>query len=259
MPKVNVYLPDDLAEAVKDAGVPVSAVCQRALERAVRRVTAIREIGTGTPLDSVPDSPTVSFTRRSMGVLQTARDNARAAGAVQTDTGHFLRALLVPGGMAVEVLTALEITPHQVLAALDQRTPVSAPADGPRPGDASAPEPVLSSQVAAIIELAANESSGLGNNFIGSEHLLLGVLGEPDGVAGSVLRSLGADLRIARRAVAAALGGYYHGVSAQERRAAEQAAATPPAGTSDQLSAAIRAELEPLVARLDRLERSAAG
>jgi len=259
MPKVNVYLPDDLAEAVKDAGVPVSAVCQRALERAVRRVTAIREIGAGTPLDSVPDSPTVSFTRRSVAMLKAARDNARAEGAAQTDTGHFLRALLAPGSMAVEVLTALEITPHQVLAALDQRTPVSASAPGPRPGDASAPEPVLSSQVTAIIELAANESSGLGNNFIGSEHLLLGVLGEPDGVAGSVLRSLGADLRMARRAVAAALGGYYHGVSAQERSAAEQAAAPPPAGTPDQLSAAIRAELEPLIARLDRLERSAAG
>jgi len=100
MPKVNVYLPDDLAEAVKDAGVPVSAVCQRALERAVRRVTAIREIGTGAPLDSVPDSPTVSFTRRSAAMLQTARDNARAEGAAQTDTGHFLRALLVPGGMS---------------------------------------------------------------------------------------------------------------------------------------------------------------
>src|ERR687890_296822 len=43
MPKINVYLPDDLAEAVKAAGVPVSAVCQRALEQAVRRVTAIRQ------------------------------------------------------------------------------------------------------------------------------------------------------------------------------------------------------------------------
>src|SRR5689334_2766776 len=43
MPKINVYLPDELAEAVKEAGLPVSAICQRALEQAVRRVTAIRE------------------------------------------------------------------------------------------------------------------------------------------------------------------------------------------------------------------------
>jgi ATP-dependent Clp protease ATP-binding subunit ClpC len=264
MPKINVYLPDDLAEAVKDAGVPVSAICQRALERAVRRVTAIREIGAGAPLDSVPDSPTVSFTRRSMTALQTALDNARAEGAAETDTGHFLRALLVHGDMAVEVLSALDITPRQVLVALGQRAPAGDPAGGAQAGGAQAggaqaPEPALSSQVAAIIELAANESSGLGNNFIGSEHLLLGVLGEPDGVAGSVLRSLGVDLRIARRTVAAALAGYYHGVSAQERRAAQEVAATPLAGTPDQLSAAIRAELEPLIARLDQLERSAAG
>jgi ATP-dependent Clp protease ATP-binding subunit ClpC len=259
MPKINVYLPDDLAEAVKDAGVPVSAVCQRALERAVRRVTAVREIGAGTGLEGVPDSPAVSFTRRSMSMMQPARGNARAEGATETGTGHFLRALLAPGSMAVGVLSALEITPHQVLAALDQRAPAGHRADGAQAADATAPEPVLSSQVAAIIELAANESSGLGNNFIGSEHLLLGVLGEPDGVAGSVLRSLGADLRVARRAVAASLAGYYHGVSARERRAAEQAAATPPADTPDQLTAAIRAELGPLIARLDRLERTAAG
>lgn len=55
MPKINVYLPDDLAEAVKEAGVPVTAVCQRALEQAVRRVTAIRETALGD-LDGEPRS-----------------------------------------------------------------------------------------------------------------------------------------------------------------------------------------------------------
>src|SRR4051812_25326943 len=42
MPKINVYLPDDLAAAVRDAQIPVSAVCQNALERAVRDVTSLR-------------------------------------------------------------------------------------------------------------------------------------------------------------------------------------------------------------------------
>ncbi|WP_241684516.1 type II toxin-antitoxin system CcdA family antitoxin [Actinomadura sp. J1-007] len=42
MPKINVYLPDELAQAVKESGVPVSAICQRALDQAVRRITAIR-------------------------------------------------------------------------------------------------------------------------------------------------------------------------------------------------------------------------
>ena len=42
MPKINVYLPDELADAVRDAQVPVSAICQTALEHAVREVSALR-------------------------------------------------------------------------------------------------------------------------------------------------------------------------------------------------------------------------
>jgi ATP-dependent Clp protease ATP-binding subunit ClpA len=242
MPKINVYLPDDLAEAVKDAGVPVSAVCQRALEQAVRRVTAIREVTAGPAQGNpLPDPPVVSFTKRAMSALESARTSAGGEGLAEFGTGHVLRALLEHGRMAVEVLKALEITPHQIRAALDKRAP-----SGTEPGGAGA-EPVMSSQLATAIELAANESSGLGNGYVGSEHLLLGLIGEPDGVAGSVLRSLGADLRVTRRTVAAALAGWF----AHQERAAENSVAATQA--ADQLSAAIRAELEPVLARLDRL------
>jgi|HubBroStandDraft_4_1064222.scaffolds.fasta_scaffold17992_2 ATP-dependent Clp protease ATP-binding subunit ClpA len=247
MPKINVYLADDLAEAVKDAAVPVSAVCQRALEQAVRRVTAIREITAGRgQANMLPDLPVVSFTKRAMSALESAQASARAEGLAEFGTGQLLRALLVHGRMAVEVLTALEITPHQIRAALDKRGPAGTEAGG------VGTEPVMSSQLAAAVELAANESSGLGNGYVGSEHLLLGLIGEPDGVAGSVLRSLGADPRVTRRTVAAALAGW----SAHAQRAAENSAAA--AQAADQMSAAIRAELEPVLARLDRLERSAA-
>lgn len=244
MPKINVYLPDDLAEAVKDAGVPVSAVCQRALEQAVRRITAIREITSGSAT-TLPDPPVVNFTKRAMSALESARADAGTERLAEFGTGHALRALLVHGRMAVDVLNALEITPHQIRAALDKRTPAGGE---PRAADA---QPVMSRELASVIELAANESSGLGNGYVGSEHLLLGLIGEPDGVAGSVLRSLGADLRVTRRTVAAALAGYF----AHARLGAASSAATQAA---DQLTAAIRAELEPVLARLDHLERSAA-
>jgi ATP-dependent Clp protease ATP-binding subunit ClpA len=248
MPKINVYLPDDLAEAVKDAGVPVSAVCQRALERALRRVTAIREIATGTsPADMLSDPPTADFTKRAMSMLQSAQASAGAEGLAEIDTGHLLRALIVHGHMAIEVLTALEITPHNIRVALDKRAP-----SGPRAAAGAVSEPAVSGQLAMAIELAVNESSGLGNSYVGSEHLLLGLIGEPDGVAGSVLRSLGADLRVTRRTVAAALAGWGAGFGAHEQRAAQHSPAP------QQVSAAIRAELEPLLARLERLERSAA-
>lgn len=45
MPKINVYLPDDLAEQVKARDLPVSAICQRALREEVTRVEAIKQTG----------------------------------------------------------------------------------------------------------------------------------------------------------------------------------------------------------------------
>jgi ATP-dependent Clp protease ATP-binding subunit ClpA len=242
MPKINVYLPDDLAEAVKDAGVPVSAVCQRALEQAVRRVTSIRSGLTAA-------SSAVNFTRRAWSVVKSAQVSAGAEGLAEAGTEHLLRALVVDGRMAINVLTALEITPHQILAALPSSGGPSSGgplSGGPLSGGPS--EPVMSRQLVTAIELAANESSGLGNHYVGSEHLLLGLIGEPEGAAGRVLRSLGADLRVTRRTVAAALAGWGAGFSAHEERAAQPV-------PSEQLSLAIRAELEPLLARLDRLER----
>jgi ATP-dependent Clp protease ATP-binding subunit ClpA len=252
MPKINVYLPDELAEAVKDAGVPVSAVCQRALEQAVRRVTAIREVAAEIgPANVLSDPPIVNFTERAMSVLRSAQASAGNEGMAEVDTGHVLRALLTHGRIATEVLTALDITTQQVRVGLAKRvTPAVASSGG------TTTEPAVSRQVALTIELAANESSGLGNGYVGSEHLLLGLIGEPDGAAGKVLRALGAELRVTRRAVAAALAGWKAGFSAHQERSAEE---SPSPAAAGQLSAAIKAELEPVLARLERLERRTAG
>ena len=179
MPKINVYLPDELAEAVKDAGVPVSAVCQRALEQAVRRVTAIREVAAEIgPANVLSDPPLVNFTKRAMSVLRSAQASAGDEGMAEIGTGHVLRALLTHGRIAMEILTALDITAQQVRVGLDKRvTPATASRGG------ATTEPAVSRQVALAIELAANESSGLGHGYVGSEHLLLGLIGEPDGGA----------------------------------------------------------------------------
>jgi hypothetical protein len=154
MPKINVYLPDDLSDAVKDSGVPVSAVCQRALEEAVSRVRVIRGLELG---DLDYDNPT--------GAL--ARFTAR------TDT--IARAL------------------------------PDAASDAPR----SDPQR-LDSSAANAFELAITEAMALGHNYVGCEHLLLGLLVEPDGVAGAVLREAGIDAKTVRRTVGAATLGYAH-------------------------------------------------
>jgi ATP-dependent Clp protease ATP-binding subunit ClpC len=242
MPKINVYLPDELAESVKEANIPVSAVCQRALEQAVRRITMVREMTSGR-LDSDELAAKLPlFTDRARTVLTLATSAARAEGAPELGTRHLLDGLLTEAnGMAVQVLRALEIEPEQVAAELAERT--SAPA-GNDPGPLR-----LSPTAAAALELTVIESASLGHSYRGTEHLLLGLIAEPDGTAGQVLRSLGADLRLTRRAVAAALAGFQH---LRSKIATGTASSTD---TTAALAGVVRKQLEPLIQRIERLEQ----
>jgi ATP-dependent Clp protease ATP-binding subunit ClpA len=248
MPKINVYLPDELAEAVKDTGVPVSAVCQRALELAVRRITSMREALAGPPERLATAPAALRFTARLHGILGDAQALAATSGAPEIGTEHLLSALLAEGAsLALSVLHSMEVEPAQIRAELARRKP------GER---AAAPDPAeltFSPRAAVALELAVTESTALGNSYIGSEHLLLGLVAEPDGAGGSVLRSLGAELRLTRRAVAAALAGYFHLKAQVEGGALGQSASAP--ATADAVSAVVRTALQPLVARLDALEQ----
>jgi ATP-dependent Clp protease ATP-binding subunit ClpA len=249
MPKINVYLPDDLADAVKDAGLPVSAICQRALELAVRRVTAVRETAAGRYRDLVEGAAVTEFTARLMNILDAAKAAAAADDASALDSGHLLRAMVSDrDAMAVRVLSALDITQRHVRAELDRRS-ASADLDVTTAARSAAS---VAPDVARALELAASESSGLGTSYVGTEHVLLGMIGEQEGVAGHALRFLGADLRVTRRTVAAALAGW----DAGSARAAEQ---QDPAGHhADHIAAAVRAEVAPVLARIERLENLAA-
>ncbi|MFC4586411.1 Clp protease N-terminal domain-containing protein [Sphaerisporangium corydalis] len=241
MPKINVYLPDDLAEAVKESGVPVSAICQRALEQAVRRVTAIRETTLG---DLDVDDPTqrlAAFTGRARVVLRLAIDQARAGGAPSVGTEHLLGGMLAEGGnLALQVLRAMEIDPERVGRDLAGVTAENA-------GEGVTARH-FSGSAANALELTVTEATALGHNYVGCEHLLLGLVTEPDGTAGQVLRALGAEPRLTRRAVNAALVGYVH------LRAQGQTGATAAADAAKALAAAVRQELQPVTQRLERLE-----
>ena len=110
MPKINVYLPDDLADAVRDTGVPVSAICQRALEQAVRRVGAIRQMALGD-LDDLP-ARLPQFTARAVTSVQLAAGRAREAGAGNVTSADLLHGMLTEGAnLALQVLAALDIDP----------------------------------------------------------------------------------------------------------------------------------------------------
>jgi ATP-dependent Clp protease ATP-binding subunit ClpC len=87
------------------------------------------------------------------------------------------------------------------------------------------------------LELTITEAQCLGHNYVGCEHLLLGLLSTEDGLASQILQRMGLELRTTRRAVVTALGGSVH--------ARQQ---PPTASGSD-------AALEEILRRLDAIER----
>lgn len=256
MPKINVYLPDDLAEAVKEAALPVSAICQRALEQAVRRVSAIRETTLADLDDAALSARLPHFTARTHTALRLGIERARADGSA-VGSGHLLAGVLAEGGnLALQVLRALEIEPGAVARDLANRSLAEA-------GHASdARTERFSTSAANALELAVTEATALGHNYVGTEHLLLGLIAEPEGVAGQTLRAFGAELRLTRRAVAAALAGYVHlqaqaagqGTAAAAGGGQVSAGAALSTSAAAVLATAIRQELQPLISRIERLE-----
>jgi len=234
MPKINVYLPDDLAEAVREAGLPVSAICQRALDEAVRRITVIRQTVLGELDTEQLAARLPSFTPRAVTVLSLAIDAAAEAGAPNVGTGHLLRAMITEGeNLALRVLRAME---------LDPATLSWAQTDEPGGG----PGLRYSTPASNALEMTVAEATAMGHNYVGCEHLAIGLAAEPDGIAGRVLREAGADARSVRRAVSAAVGGYAHLRAKQSPSGAEQ------------LTAVVRQELRPLLQRIEALEARSA-
>lgn len=216
MPKINVYLPDELAETVKEFNIPVSAICQRALEGSVKRIAAIRVLA----VEDLQRPNKSQFTDRAWNALRIA---ARSAEGTKIGTAHLLHGLVDEGGnLALEVLRAIDIEPKGL--------PAWIPADMDQ-------EPGFAADGANALELAVTEAIAMGHNYVGCEHLLLGIIAEPDGKGGEELRELGAELKSARRAVQSALAGIVH--LKKQQQATLDAAKV----------------LEMITARLDRLEK----
>ena len=268
VPKINVYLPDDLADAVKEMGVPVSAICQRALEASVRRVTAIRQATLGQVPPDDPAGRMAHFTAKARAAVGLAVRSARASGSDTVGTEHLLTGLLADDtNLAMVVLTSMEIEPAAIRQALAAAGVSAAAAEATAASAAPAPAPVgasggtlrFSGPAANAFELAVTEAISLGHNYVGCEHLLLGLASETEGTGGAALRDLGADSRPVRRAITAALAGYTAISASKQARvqAASQANQPSQPGAGQMLTMlreAVRRELQPFAERLERLE-----
>jgi ATP-dependent Clp protease ATP-binding subunit ClpA len=255
MPKINVYLPDDLAEAVKEAGVPVSAVCQAALEQAIRRLATIRQLVTSDLDSATLGSRLPHSTDKARTAFSLAVEQARTAGVPLVGTEHLLGGLLAEGSnLALLVLHAMDIETSAVKAELDRA------AAGSHPGGPDAGRRISGPLGTALVGAVA-AANALAHNYIGCEHLLLGLISESDGAGGQILRGLGVDERQARRTVAASLAGieYWHSRAqgqGQGQGAAASSSGLAASGTAaTALTEAVKRELQPFADRLASIEQ----
>jgi hypothetical protein len=140
------------------------------------------------------------FTDRARRVLVLAQEEARLMNHSFIGTEHILLGVVSEGeGVGAQALEAFDIELDTVREKVRE---IVGPSQGPT---GSAP---FTPRAKRVLELSLREALSLGHSYIGTEHLVLGVLREGEGVAAQVLVSLGADPESVRERVLELLSGY---------------------------------------------------
>ncbi|HIE11563.1 MAG TPA: ATP-dependent Clp protease ATP-binding subunit, partial [Kiritimatiellae bacterium] len=201
-----------------------------------------------------------NFTPRAQQVLQLARREAERLNHGYVGTEHLLLGLVALGqGVAVEVLRKMGVDLERVRREVERLVGAGEPTLLPA-GAASGNIP-FTPRVKKVLALAGSEARALNHSYIGTEHILLGLLREGEGVAARILENLNVDLENARIAVLKELDPNYE-PSAEEGTAAHAPAAaadskTPALSTfgRDLTELAKRGELDPVIGRETEIER----
>ncbi len=185
------------------------------------------------------------FTKRARRVLSRAQEEASRLNHRYIGTEHILLGLVAEkGGVALRVLESLEISADQVRAAVERTV-----------GQGSRrvfTQPTLTPRTKRVIELAVDEARRLGHHYIGTEHLLLGLVREGEGVAVEVLERLGAPPQEIRNQVNNLLN------ETPVHAGGQQQSSTTP--TADQMGTDLTAlasssKLDPVIGRQGEIER----
>lgn len=133
------------------------------------------------------------FTERGRRVIIFAREEAEKRNNDYLGTEHLLLALLrEEDGLPVLILKKMGLSIEEIRMEVERTLPVGT-------NVLTFGEIPFTPRAKKVLELAIEEARLLGHNYIGSEHLLLGILREEEGIAGKILRSLGANLLGARQ------------------------------------------------------------
>ena len=153
------------------------------------------------------------FTDRARRVVVLAQEEARMLNHNYIGTEHILLGLIHEGeGVAAKALESLGISLDAVRQQVEEII-----GQGQQAPSGHIP---FTPRAKKVLELSLREALQLGHNYIGTEHILLGLIREGDGVAAQVLVKLGADLNRVRQQVIQLL----HGYQAQEPASARSSA-----------------------------------
>ncbi|MBP6684632.1 MAG: ATP-dependent Clp protease ATP-binding subunit [Leucobacter sp.] len=193
------------------------------------------------------------FTDRARRVIVLAQEEAKLLNHNYIGTEHILLGLIHEGeGVAAKALEQLDISLDAVRAQVTEII-----GTGQQPPSGHIP---FTPRAKKMLELSLRESLQLGHNYIGTEHILLGLIREGEGVAAQVLVKLGADLNRVRQAVIQLLSGYQAGKESATVGAPEAGEAPKGSQVLDQFGrnltqAAREGKLDPVIGREKEVER----
>ena len=195
------------------------------------------------------------FTDRARRVVVLAQEEARMLSHNYIGTEHILLGLIHEGeGVAAKALESLDISLEAVRAQVEEII-----GQGQQAPSGHIP---FTPRAKKVLELSLREALQLGHSYIGTEHILLGLIREGEGVAAQVLQKLGADLNRVRQQVIQLLSGFQGKESASSGASSSTSGGDAPSSSLvlDQFGRnltqdARESKLDPVIGREQEIER----
>jgi ATP-dependent Clp protease ATP-binding subunit ClpC len=187
------------------------------------------------------------FTERVRRVMFLGREEAARLHHDYIGTEHLLLGLLREGqGIAASVLNNLGLDLDAIRQAVESMVSSTG-------GTLTIGEIPFTPRAKRVVELAVEEARQLGHNYVGTEHLLLGLIREGEGVAARVLLQMGVDRKKVREETLKLLGGTPAGGAAEKEEKQETPALNQFGRDLTQLAA--EGKLDPIIGREREIER----
>jgi len=188
------------------------------------------------------------FTERARKVILLAKEEAKRFNHDYIGTEHILLGLIREGeGVAAAVLASVGLDPEKIRFEVEKLVE-------PGPNTVVSGDIPFTPKAKKVIELAMDEARALSHNYIGTEHLLLGLLREGEGVAAQVLMNLGLDLDKVRAEVMQLLGSATPGFGVGHKVTKGKTPALDAFGR-DLIKLAKQNKLDPVIGRANEIER----